>query len=389
MIQVLADESMPGVVDCLRHLPAVRLRRFSGRRLQAADLVDVDWLLVRSITPVNAATLGSARPRFVGTATIGTDHLDIDWLQQTGIAWSAAPGCNARAVAEWVATALALLARDTGMDLGERHLGVVGCGQVGRQVARLARALGLRVSLCDPFLDTDPTGLGLPLLSLESLLAQVDVVSLHTPLTRDGAHPTQGMIDAGALARLRPGSWLLNAGRGEVIVAADLLAQLQAGRDLQVVLDVWPQEPALPPALLAQVRWGSPHVAGHSLEGKWRGSWQIIAAACAAEHLPAPPPLLALLPAIGQQRLPWPAAGRPLAERLAELLTACVDLPGDDRRLRAAVAVDGSGAGFDALRRDYAVRREFMAHDLLASSSGPAAEDAGLRRILGELGFRC
>lgn len=389
MIQVLADESMPGVAECLAHLPAVRLRRFAGRQLSAAELDGVDWLLVRSITPVNAVTLGRARPRFVGTATIGTDHLDLPWLQQAGIDWSAAPGCNARAVAEWVATALVLLARDTGVDLARRHVGVVGCGQVGRQVARMARALGLQVSLCDPLLAADPTGLGLPLLPLASLLETVDVVCLHTPLTHDGAHPTAGMIDASALARLRSGSWLLNAGRGEVIVADDLLTRWRAGAELTAVLDVWPREPALPPALLAQVRWGSPHVAGHSLEGKWRGSWQIIAAACARAGLPPPPPLPDLLPRIGCQRLAWPAPGRPLAERLAEVLSACVDLPGDDRRLRAAVAADASGAAFDALRRQYAVRREFMAHELPVDSGVAGAWSDDLRRILGELGFRC
>lgn len=377
VLTVVADDNMPGVEACLAHLQPshdVQLRRLAGRQIQSSDLIGCDWLLVRSITPVNAALLAAHQLQFIGTATIGTDHLDLELIKQHRIAWSAAPGCNALAVAQWLATVLAHIISQQSKPISELRLGIVGLGNVGKAVAQVGQAFGLQVSAHDPFLNTAPV----PLLNLADLLAQSDLVCLHTPLTRAGLHPTFELIDASALAQMKSSAWLINAGRGEVIQQAALLEALQHQRIQGVVLDVWPQEPLISDELLALVTLGSPHIAGHSLEGKWRGTWMIIAAACKAAALPPPPALSELMPNQGclSLTLAPPSPAKTDIQRLAELLRQCVDIVGDDQRLRQR-------EDFDQLRKNYPVRREFMAHDLLAESDDP------LRQVLGDLGFRC
>ncbi len=383
-LTVVADENMPGVEACLAHLQPlleVNVRRLPGRQLQASQLTDCDWLLVRSVTRVDARLLAQHQPRFIGTATIGTDHLALDYLAQQGIPWSAAPGCNARAVAEWAVTVITqLLARQSRTLTGVR-LGIVGLGHVGSAVARLATALGLKVSAYDPFLQQA----SVPLVSLPELLGNSDVVSLHTPLTLSGAYPTKNLIDAKTLALMSPDAWLINAGRGEVVDADALTQALQQQSIAGAVLDVWPNEPQISASLLDLVHLGSPHIAGHSLEGKWRGTWQIVSAACAAAELPAPPALETLMPEQGclHLSLPEPAGQLTDIQRLANVLSQCADVLGDDQRLRQAMHSADPVLAFDHLRRDYPVRREFMAHDL------PVKKQDLLRRVLCDLGFRC
>ncbi len=387
-IRLLADENMPGVEACCELLATqadIEVTRRPGRQLGAADVAAADILLVRSITRVDAALLAGSPVRFVGTATIGTDHLDLPWLAEQGIAWASAPGCNARAVGEWVLNVLVQLAAEQGVTLAGRTLGVVGLGHVGRWTARLAGLLGIRVVACDPFLVREhlPADLAhVPLLTLRELLARADMVSVHTPLTRGGPHPTHHLLDADALAALRPGAWLINAARGPVVANAALSARLARG-DLTAVLDVWEGEPEPDTGLLARVRHGSPHIAGHSLEGKWRGTWQIMAAAAAALDLTLPGELAEILPEEGGLTLELPAAGASTESRLAALLTPVIDLAGDDRRLRMAQQEPKRGEAFDHLRKSYPIRREFPAHHVRVGS------DDALHSLLVALGFGC
>lgn len=385
-LRLVADENMPGVEACCARLGRdVEVVRRPGRQLSAADVADADILLVRSITRVDATLLAGSRVRFVGTATIGTDHLDIPWLESQGIAWASAPGCNARAVGEWVLNVLVQLAAEQGVALAGRTLGIIGLGHVGRQVAQLVRVLGIEVVACDPFLnvsDLPPMLADVPLLGLAELLAAADMVTVHTPLTRAGPHPTWHLLDAGQLERLRPDAWLINAARGPVVANAALRDRLTQG-GLTAVLDVWEGEPDLDAGLLARVRHGSPHIAGHSLEGKWRGTWQIMVAASAALDLDLHGELSDILPDEGGLSLALPASTDAPEVRLASLLSHVIALAGDDARLRAALDGPDPAAAFDRLRKNYPVRREFPAHHVHVG-----ADDA-LHSVLIALGFCC
>ncbi|MCC2638297.1 MAG: pdxB [Moraxellaceae bacterium] len=372
-MRVVADENMPLVGACL---PGLDVERLPGRRITRADLMTADALLVRSVTRVDRALLEGTPVRFVGSATIGTDHLDLPGLAALGIQVAAAPGCNARAVGEYVATVLASLAAEQDWQPGARTLGVVGLGNTGQAVLALARLMGFRLLGCDPFV-TRPE---VEQVTLPELLARADVVSLHVPLTRGGAHPTHHLLDAAALARLPDHAIVINACRGEVVAGAALGEALAARPGLTAVLDVWEGEPRVPADLLARVRYGSPHVAGYSQEGKWRGTAMVCQALCASLGLPAPRALAALT---GKLPAPAPllAVGETPAARLRSLLQQACPLARDDAALRASLAEPDPGAAFDALRRLYPARREFTAHRVRLPAADP------LWPLLGALGF--
>lgn len=376
---IVADENMPLLDEFFGALGEIR--RLPGRQMAARDVADADLLLVRSVTRVDAALLGAAMPRFVGSATIGTDHVDTALLAARGIPFAAAPGCNAVAVAEYVCTVLALHAARERCALAGLRLGVVGCGNVGRAVVSRAQALGLAVSACDPLLPPGSMPPGVPSLALDDLLAQSDIVTLHVPLTRDGPAPTHHLLDA---RRLATGCWrlLVNTARGPVVDNRALAAALDRDAARRVVLDVWEDEPSVPPALLARTWFGTPHVAGYSVEGKWRGTERVYLGACAA---------LGVTPAVTLDAIRHRAGDLPVdiawPGTLAELFAACCDIRGDDARLRAACVDDPSAtaAAFDALRRHYAERREF-AH-FRVTGLGTTESAAATRRLLAALGF--
>jgi|SRR5690554_55905 len=337
--------------------------RLPGRQLTPADVRDADALLVRSVTPVNAELLEASRVRFVGTCTIGTDHLQTSWLDKAGIRWANAPGCNANSVVEYVYAALTTLNKDW----RQQTFGIIGCGNVGGLLYQRLRAQGVECRCYDPFLTPADNP---HLISLDEVLA-ADVVCLHTPLTLNGPHPTHHLLNAERLRQLRPGAVLLNAGRGAVIDNQALLAHLEAGADLQVVLDVWEPEPEISLPLLERVALGTPHIAGYSLDGKLAGTAMIYEAFC--RHLGQEPrlQLAQLAPSVAdpQRQLEgehWQALGA--------LIASIYDIRADDKRLRdlSQAAIQGQadlGQGFDHLRKHYPVRREFHNYQLTAAAN--------------------
>lgn len=378
-MRLLADENIPLLEPFFSGFGEIR--RLPGRAIARAALADVDALLVRSVTRVDAALLEGTPVRFVGTCTIGTDHLDLGHFERAGIAWASAPGCNARGVVDYVLGALLALAERTGRDLASLTYGVVGAGQVGGRLVEVLRGLGWQVLVCDPPRQSHEGG---DYVDLDTLLAASDVISLHTPLTREGPLATQHLLDAGRLARLRPGCWLINASRGAVIDNAALKACLQAGAALEVVLDVWEGEPLVDAGLAALCRLATPHIAGYSLDGKLRGTEQIYRAFCAWRgeepqvSLAAllPPPWLAALQLDGMADPRW---------ALATLCRAVYDPRSDDAAFRRTLAGEAGErrAAFDRLRKEYPPRRELPG---LRVQLGAGAQAAELERMLQALG---
>lgn len=351
-MRVIADENMPGVRELFA--PLAEVECLPGRDIRREHLQGADALLVRSVTAVTPGLLAGSPVRFVGSATIGTDHIDLVGLAAMGVAVAAAPGCNARAVAEYVAAALLALAEEQDWQPGERCLGVVGLGNVGQAVADLAGRLGFRVRGCDPLRDP-ALGPAVARRPLDALLEEADILCLHTPLTHDGPHATRHLLDAGRLARLRQGAILLNAGRGAVVDNRALCDLLAARPDVTAVLDVWEDEPRVLPALLARVRFGTPHVAGYSVEGKWRGTAMVHAAFCRHFGLPTGPLPVPDWPAPALQLPASPVSARSL---LAALFAQLCPLARDDAALRASLAAPDPARAFDILRRDYPPRYE-------------------------------
>lgn len=351
---IVADENIP-LVDAF-FAEFGEIRRLPGRQITRADVHDADVLLVRSVTKVDRDLLEGSAVRFVGTCTIGTDHLALDYFHQEGIQWSSAPGCNARGVVDYVLGSLLTLAEIEGADLNQRTYGVVGAGEVGGRLVNVLKGLGFNVLVCDPPRQAAEGG---DYVSLEQIIERCDVISLHTPLDKSAENATWHLLDQQRLNQLKHGTWLINASRGPVIDNNALREVLTQREDLQAVLDVWEAEPQVDVELADLCVLATPHIAGYSLDGKQRGTAQIYQAFCDFLGQEAVIKLADLLPAPWLAKVELSADSDP-AWALATVCRGVYDPRRDDADFRRSLVgtVQEQKLAFDALRKHYPVRRE-------------------------------
>ncbi|MGE8179524.1 4-phosphoerythronate dehydrogenase PdxB [Pseudomonas fluorescens] len=374
---IVADENIP-LLDAFFE-GFGEIRRVPGRSIDRATVEAADVLLVRSVTNVDRDLLEGSNVRFVGTCTIGTDHLDLDYFQQAGITWSSAPGCNARGVVDYVLGSLLTLAEIEGVELAERTYGVVGAGEVGGRLVKVLQGLGWKVLVCDPPRQAAEGG---DFVSLEQIIGQCDVISLHTPLSNDAEHSTWHLFDQNRLNQLKPGAWLINASRGPVVDNTALREVLLAREDLQAVLDVWEGEPSVDIGLAELCVIATPHIAGYSLDGKQRGTAQIYQAFCQFLGQPAKVTLDELLPAPWLAQVHLNASCDP-AWALAMVCRGVYDPRRDDADFRRSLVVSGAEqrTAFDLLRKHYPERREIDGLRVHIEGESPA-----LRQMVAALG---
>ncbi|NOU50689.1 4-phosphoerythronate dehydrogenase [Pseudoalteromonas sp. JBTF-M23] len=349
-MKILADQNMPLVEEFFSDLGEVR--RFDGRNLQASSLHDVDALLIRSVTKVNADLLEHAKQlQFVGTATIGIDHVDTQLLAQRDIAFTNAPGCNAIAVAEYVISALYAYAQETDTCLQGKTLGIVGVGNIGHCLKEKLAGTGINILLCDPLRYEQGD---LPEhVDIDTVLSTADILSFHVPLIKQGEHKTYHLLDESRLKKLKDSTLIINASRGDVIDNHALLKLLQNGQRLELVLDVWENEPNILTDLLPYTRFSSVHIAGHSLEGKARGTQMLYDGLCDLLGKPANKQLETFLPVPALTKC---RTEKTLTEQdLGRLVHLVYDIRRDDGLMRTNLA----SYGFDNLRKNYPPRREF------------------------------
>lgn len=351
-MNVVADENIPGLEGLAA--AGLSLRSLPGRGIGAGDLQDADALLVRSVTPVNAALLdGAPRLRFVGTATSGFDHVDRALLQRRDIAFAHAPGSNANSVVEYVLSAIAGTGEFLERLLAGGRVGIVGYGHIGKCLGRRLDALGITWCVSDPWLDPAslPAGATLP----EVLSA--DVVTLHAELTDAAPYPSRHLLHAGNLDQLGERTLLINASRGAVVDNAALRERLAAADAPVVVLDVWEGEPVPDVDLLGRVRFGSAHIAGYSWDGKLLATHMLLEAMASALETTLPP-----VPSEVASPLRLNSADGEGAALVRSLLAARYCVADDDRLFRKAMdpsLPEGErGRAFDGLRRGYRKRRE-------------------------------
>jgi erythronate-4-phosphate dehydrogenase len=320
------------------------------RQIGPEHLKDADALIIRSKTKVTPELLAGSAVRFVGTATAGFEHIDFQDLEEREIGWIAAPGCNADSVGDYMTAALLFLYTSRGVELEGRTIGIIGVGQVGSRVAKRAEALGLRVLLNDPPRAVKEGAKNFQ--PLENLLSESDIVTLHVPLIREKPWPTLKMADCRFFEQMKRDSVFINAARGKVLDTDALLLAEERGVVSHAVLDVWDPEPCIRTDVLKAATIGTPHVAGHSFEGKLNGTLQVYCGACnffetAPVWDPAP-----ILPAAAVPELKIDSRGKSDLEVLAEAVAAVYDI-GADR-----LSVEDIER-FDKLRANYGVRREF------------------------------
>lgn len=359
---IVADDKIPFLRGVLE--PWAEVRYLSGAKIGPAEVKDASALITRTRTKVDAALLQNSALKFVATATIGTDHLDIPALAAKGVTWTSAPGCNAESVAQWFTSALVRLWLKHGISWQGKTLGIVGCGNVGKRIANKARALGMKILINDPprARAEGPAGF----VDFDTILTQCEFITLHVPLERSGPECTLGLFDDAAFARVKSGAVIFNSCRGEVIVEPALRQAL--GKGLKAaVLDVWDPEPEITPASLAAAAFATPHIAGYSVDGKANGTSMSVQAL--ARHFGIP----ALLHWTPEQ---VPAPKTPVIDLrsfsdpidiICRAVLATYDIAEDDARLRADPST------FEALRGAYPPRREFAAHKVLLSAGSAAA----------------
>jgi erythronate-4-phosphate dehydrogenase len=330
-----------------------------GRKISNQHLKDADALIVRSVTKVDKALLNDTGIKFVGTATIGTDHVDRDFLSSNNIHFADAAGCNADAVAEYVFTSLFTVAVKHKIKLSGLKLGVVGAGNIGSRVVKIAESLGLNVYVNDPPLKRK-TGSS-DYKELTDLL-DADIITIHVPLNMEGIDKTFHLFDEKILSSLTDNCILINASRGEV-VDNKVLNELIPRKNLLAVLDVWENEPGINTQLLEKVMIGTPHIAGYSLEGKVNGTKIIYDSLC--RFLNVTPVWSPSLPLIEENVIEVISHKYP-DETLNDILKRVYDIETDDKNMRQMVGMNEFDRQnhFDSLRKNYPFRREFSNYSI-------------------------
>ncbi len=349
-LSIVADENIPSLHEYFS--PYGQIKALPGREISATDVAGADVLLVRSVTQVNEQLLANSSVKFVGTCTIGVDHLDLDFLNVQKIVYSSAPGCNAGGVVQYVLAALASYRPDW----LQRSVGVVGCGNVGGRIYRILHRLGVDCSAYDPFLnDAD-----IKLVSWREVL-QKDIICFHTPLTRSEEHATYHLLDAQSLALVNNDVMLINAGRGDVFDNSALNDFLRENTGAAAVIDVWENEPNLSRELFSRVDCATPHIAGYSFEGRLNGTTMIHAALCDFLEVPE------YEYHAHNQKIRNSILGESVEIRCTSFNDAILQtysIDKDDKYMREGINFDSAGERniakqFDALRKGYWQRREF------------------------------
>ena len=378
-MRVVVDKNNPLVAEAFQQFGEVRA--LATKEIAASAIRDAEIVIVRSETKVTKELLLGSSIRFVGTATIGTDHVDVDFLRTHGIGFASAPGSNANSVAEYIVAALLTLAHRKGFVLQGKTIGVVGVGNVGSKVVRNVKALGMTVLQNDPPLYRI-TG-NSHFVPLDDLM-YADFITLHVPLTTTGMDPTYHLFDAKRIGAMKKGAILINTARGSVVDSAALSNALDRRHLGGSVLDVWEGEPAIDVELLKKIDISTSHIAGYSFDGKLAAVEMMYAAACKFfSQVPKWTPEKSL-PKPRVERIAVSETGDSREETLRKIINQCYAIECDDHSLRGISTVPGDDVRsyFARLRAEYGVRREFYNTTIEL----PAAL-ASMEAVLKSLGF--
>ncbi len=273
-MKVVINKKIPFVTGVLEQYADVVYRE--GREIAREDVWDADALIVRTRTKCNRELLEGTKIRFIASATIGYDHIDTAFCEANHITWTNSAGCNSSSVQQYIAAALIHLAEEFNFDLSRKTIGIVGVGHVGSKVAKLCRALGMRVLQNDP--PRERREGPKEFVPLETIIEQADIITLHVPLNVEVLDKTFHLVNEKFLSSLRNNQLLINSSRGEVVESAALKARLKEKMLADCVLDVWESEPEIDRELLGLIEIGTPHIAGYSADGKANGTSMVVQA---------------------------------------------------------------------------------------------------------------
>ncbi len=372
-MKIVADDKIPFLKGVLE--PYAELFYLSGNKIAGTDLTDSDALLVRTRTKCNELLLKGTAVKFIGTATIGFDHIDTDYCEKSNIKWTNAPGCNSGSVKQYITSALLKLSKNYHFDLKEKTIGIIGVGNVGSKVEKVAKALGMNILLNDPPRERKEGLDGF--VTFDTILKESDIITIHVPLNKNGIDKTYHLFSDDVFSKAAKRPWLINSSRGEVVETSALKNALNSMLIKGAILDVWENEPDIDKELLSSVFLATPHIAGYSTDGKANGTSMIVNALCRHFGLPLSEWYPADVPQPPAPLLKISGFGKSDEDIVREAVMHTYDISMDDHNLRNSLS------DFEKQRGDYRLRREFQAYTV--SLEGGSQK---VKRILEELGFK-
>ncbi len=372
-MKIIIDDKIPYIKGALE--PFADVLYLPGNKTTPEVVKDADAIITRTRTVCNEKLLAGSKVKFIASATIGYDHIDTGYCEQSRINWTNAPGCNSKSVEQYIASALMVLAEKKNFSLSEKTIGIVGVGNVGSKVARLCEIFGMKVLLNDPPRARVEGGKGF--VELDEILKKADIITLHVPLNLEGPDKTFHLADDAFFSRVVKHPVIINSCRGEVTDTHSLKSALKSGQISGSVIDCWENEPELDKELLDLVDLATPHIAGYSKDGKANGTSMSVRALskffglginnwkCQDVELPKSTDIII------------DGTGKTLQQILAEAIFATYDIREDDLRLRNSVET------FEKQRGDYPVRREFPTFCIFCKINNTKTIDK-----LKQLGFR-
>ncbi len=373
MIRIVADDKIPFLKGVLE--PYAKVTYLPGNQINMKTSMDADALLVRTRTRCNAELLEGTHVKYIGTATIGFDHIDTDYCEKNDIRWINAPGCNSSSVRQYIAAAVLRIASESDFSLKNKTVGIVGVGNVGSKIQTLAGVLGMKVILNDPPRARKERKKSF--VSLDNLLNESDIITLHVPLNMDGKDKTFHFFDSRTFGKIKKGTWLINSSRGEVVETEALKNALAEEKLAGAVIDVWENEPEIDIPLMHTAFLATPHIAGYSADGKANGTSMIVRDLSRFFDLPLTGWFPEEIPAPAEPVLTIDCKGKNDEEIIRKAVFHTYNIVEDDIRLRF------DPSRFEKERENYPVRREFSSYTL--NLKGGQAE---IENKLKELGFK-
>jgi len=365
-MKIVADDKIPFLKGILE--PFAEVVYLPGKQIDNKILKDADALLIRTRTKCTESLLQGTKVRFIGTATIGFDHIDTKF-------WTNAPGCNSSSVKQYMAAVLLKMASEFRFSLKGKTIGIVGVGNVGSKVEELARMLGMNVLLNDPPRARKEGKKNF--VNLSAVLNESDIISLHVPLNVVGEDCTWYLFDDKNFKKMKKGTWFINTSRGEVAETGALIKTMESGKLGGAVIDVWENEPDIDLRLMSGTFLATPHIAGYSTDGKANGTSMIVNALCSHYNLPLEKWYPEDVPEPDDPEISLSGAGKTNEDVLREAVSSTYNIDEDNISLRF------SPSDFEKLRNDYWIRREFNAYTVKLNGGTKQS-----RRMLQQLGFK-
>ncbi len=364
-MKIIADDKIPFLKGVFE--PYADIVYLPGEKIDSQSVSDADALIVRTRTHCNQKLLEGSKVKFIVTATIGYDHIDTKWCEQNGIIWKNAEGCNSGSVKQYIASSLAWLSVKHNFKFEDKTLGIIGVGNVGKRVMKVGEALGMRIVLNDPPLVRKSGQCGF--ISLDGVMREADIISLHVPLNIDGQDKTYHLFDEKNIGKLMKNAILINASRGEVVDNQALKEALKSYKIEAAVLDVWENEPAIDTELLSLVDLATPHIAGYSADGKANGTTMSVHALSNFFRLPLSEWKPNEIPVNGNLEIEIDCSGKSNDDVLREAILKTYNIEEDSKYLKSNIAL------FEQYRGQYPIRREFANYKLKLFSANKELTD--------------